>query len=97
MERTNTTRKNKKNRHSIIGTYKNMLTYEEQNLSEEIKDMAEITDIKVNKLYTKSKKIRSFIEQAGDPYCLRYGNAVIEMSYSEEGASLQECITAVFV
>ena len=96
MARTETNRKGR-NKHSVIGAYKNMLTHEERDLAKKIKEMADISDIKVNSAHTKKQRIRSFIEQAGDPYCLKYGTAVIEMIYSEEGGSLQESITAVFI
>ena len=96
MSRTVTSRK-RRNKRSAIGAYKNMLTHEERDLAKRMKEMADISDIKVNRAHTKGQRIKSFIEQAGDPYCLRYGNAVIEMTYSEEGGSLQESITAVFI
>ena len=96
MARTMTNR-NRRNRHNAIGAYKNMLTHEERELAKRIKEMTDISDIKVNKAHTKKQRIRSFIEQAGDPYCLKYGTALVEMTYSEEGGSLQESITAVFI
>ena len=61
-----------------------MLTHEERELAKRIKEMTDISDIKVNRAHTKKQRIRSFIEQAGDPYCLKYGTALVEMTYSED-------------
>lgn len=97
MERIDIVRSNYNNKHNVFGAYSNMLTYEQSRRPAERRDMADIEDIRINCKHAKSKRIRSFIDQTGDPYCLKYGGAVIEMAYSENGGSLQQNIAAVLM
>ena len=50
----------------------------------------DVTDIKINRAYTKNTRIRLFIEQTGDPYRLRYGKTVIEIEYMNTTDTLQD-------
>lgn len=50
----------------------------------------DVTDITINRAYTKPARIRSFIDQAGDPYRLRYGKTIIEIEYMNTTDTLQD-------
>ena len=50
----------------------------------------DITYIKINRAYRKNTRIRSFIDQTGDPYRLRYGKTVIEIEYMNTTDTLQD-------
>ena len=56
----------------------------------------DLRDIKIDMSRKKPGRIRSFINQTGDPYRIKYGNAVIEMSYSNNGETLQDRIRDIY-
>lgn len=51
---------------------------------------ADVANIRIKRSSKKSARIRSYIDQAGDPYRLSYGKAIIEIDYLETTATLQD-------
>ena len=56
----------------------------------------ELGEIMIDLSRKKAGRIRSFINQTGDPYHLRYGKAVINIEYIENGGSLQDIVCELF-
>lgn len=53
-------------------------------------ELADITKISLDGCWTKEEKIKSFLEQVGNPYCYRVGNVIVKTRYSENGGSFHE-------
>lgn len=53
-------------------------------------ELADITKIHLDGCQTKEEKIKSFLEQVGNPYCYRVGDVVVKTRYSENGVSFHE-------
>ncbi len=53
-------------------------------------ELVDITEISLEGCRTKEEKIRSFLEQVGNPYCYRVGNVIVKTRYSENGGSFHE-------
>lgn len=53
-------------------------------------ELADITKISLDGCRTKEEKIKSFIEQVGNPYCYRVGDVIVKTRYSENGGSFHE-------
>lgn len=53
-------------------------------------ELADITKIHLDSCQTKEEKIKSFLEQVGNPYCYRVGDVIVKTRYSENGVSFHE-------
>lgn len=53
-------------------------------------ELADITKIRLDGCQTKEEKIKSFLEQVGNPYCYRVGDVIVKTRYSENGVSFHE-------
>lgn len=53
-------------------------------------ELADITKIRLDGCQTKEGKIKSFLEQVGNPYCYRVGDVIVKTRYSENGVSFHE-------
>lgn len=53
-------------------------------------ELADITKISLDGCRTKEEKIKSFLEQVGNPYCYRVGDVIVKTRYSENGSSFHE-------
>lgn len=56
------------------------------------KEPKDLTEIEINRDHRKALRIKSFIDQTGDPYRLRYGKAIIDVEYTPGAETLQERI-----
>ena len=67
-------------------------------IADTIEDFAprDIGEIRIDLSRKKAGRIRSFINQIGDPYHLHYGKAVIDIEYSGNGANLQDIVCELF-
>lgn len=53
-------------------------------------ELVDITTIRLDGCRTKEEKIKSFLEQVGNPYCYRVGDVIVKTRYSENGDSFHE-------
>lgn len=53
-------------------------------------ELVDITTICLDGCRTKEEKIKSFLEQVGNPYCYRVGDIIVKTRYSENGGSFHE-------
>ena len=53
-------------------------------------ELADITKIHLDACQTKEEKIKSFLEQVGNPYCYRVGDVIVKTRYSENGVSFHK-------
>jgi hypothetical protein len=52
----------------------------------------DIREIELDMSLPKKERVKSYIEQAGTPYCVRVGNVVVEMVYNDQGGTMQSCM-----
>lgn len=58
--------------------------------SAELEKLVDIRDISIEVNQPAAKKIQSFVEQAGNPYCYRYGEYVVKIGFSGAGVTMEE-------
>ena len=57
--------------------------------------LADIRDVSVNKDLPREERIAEFIRQIRDPYHFKCGRFVVRASFSQEGATLEECLRGI--
>lgn len=53
-------------------------------------DLKSINSVKIDSSVGKQERIRSFIEQIGDPNCYLDGDMVVRISYADTDVTLEE-------
>lgn len=53
--------------------------------------LVDIRDVKLDSGMEQPERIRSFLQQVKNPYCFKVGNVVVNVAYTEGGATLNEC------
>ena len=53
----------------------------------------DIRDVRIDGTLSREERVRSFVEQAGDPYRFRVGDVTVRVSYSGENATLNDRFT----
>ena len=56
--------------------------------------LRDIEDVTVDTSLPKSERLKSYIEQIGNPYCYRHGKYVVKVSYSNSGKTMEDCLLA---
>lgn len=49
-----------------------------------------INSVKIDPMLGKEEKMRSYIEQIGNPYCYMDGDTVVKISYADTDITLEE-------
>ena len=62
----------------------------------DICQLADIRDIRIDTTQDRAARIREFIQAVKNPYCFRYGDTVIKVSFSREGESFQDILQRYF-
>ena len=57
--------------------------------------LADIRDVSVNKDLPREERIAEFVRQIRDPYHFKCGRFVVRASFSQEGATLEECLRGI--
>lgn len=60
----------------------------------DINDLKSINSVTINPKLDKGERIRSFIEQIGNPYCYRDGDTVVRISYADTDVTLEDRLQA---
>lgn len=53
--------------------------------------LVDLRDVKLDSHMGQAERIRSFLRQIKDPYCFRVGDVVVNVAYTEGGATLNDC------
>ena len=56
--------------------------------------LRDIEDVTVDTSLPKAERLKSYIEQIGNPYCYRHGKYVVKVSYSNSGKTMEDCLLA---
>ena len=52
--------------------------------------LVDLRDVKINRELSQEERVRSFVEQIKNPYCFKVGPVVVNVSYSDSGATLND-------
>ena len=63
----------------------------EKNLSE----LVDIRDVVIDKSLPLEERVRSYVEQIKDPYCVKVGDVVVRVSYADKDKSLTDSFTSM--
>ena len=55
-------------------------------------DVAELSEIRIDKKLSLDERILSLIDQAGNPYVYKDGGIVVKIHFAENGRTLQSCM-----
>lgn len=54
--------------------------------------LRDIEDVTVDTSLPKAERMKSYIEQIGNPYCYRHGKYVVKVRFADSGKSLEDCL-----
>ena len=57
--------------------------------------LADIRHVSVNKDLSREERIAEFVRQIRDPYHFKCGGFVVRASFSQGGATLEECLRGI--
>ena len=57
--------------------------------------LVDIRDISVDKGLPKAERIAAFVHQIKNPYRFRCGDFVVNASYAQGGATIEECLQGI--
>ena len=53
--------------------------------------LVDIRDVVLDRSLEQTERIKSFLKQIKDPYCFKVGDVVVNVAYTEGGATLNDC------
>jgi hypothetical protein len=56
-------------------------------------DLVDIKDVVINPMLNKEKRIESFVQQIKNPLCYKCGEYIVQVSFSNNGRTLEDCFT----
>ena len=54
--------------------------------------LRDIEDVTVDTSLPKTERMKSYIEQIGNPYCYRHGKYVVKVSFANTDKTLEDCL-----
>ena len=67
----------------------------QQPTSDICEELVDIRDVNVEKNLPKEERIQAFLQQIKNPYRFRCGNFIINTTFSDSGATLEECLQGI--
>ncbi len=58
----------------------------------DINTLVDIRDVKLDRSFSKPERMRSFVEQIKNPYCFRYGDTVVKISFADTDRTIEDCL-----
>ncbi len=65
------------------------------NLADNISDLVDIREIKINRELSTEERVKSYIKQVKNPYCFRVGDVKVRISYSDEVQTMNDSFSAL--
>ena len=53
--------------------------------------LIDIRDVKLDSSLGQAERIQSFLQQIKNPYCFKVGDVIVNVAYTEGGATLNDC------
>ncbi|WP_322202946.1 DUF6870 family protein [Acutalibacter intestini] len=54
--------------------------------------LRDIEDVTIDTNQPKAERLKSYIEQIGNPYCYRHGKYVVKVSFANTDKTLEDCL-----
>ena len=55
-----------------------------------INNLVDIRDVKIDRSLPTEERVKSYVEQIGNPYCFRVGDVKVHVSYAEKDKTLDD-------
>ena len=55
-------------------------------------NLVDIRDVSVNKELPREERVADFVRQIKDPYHFKCGKFIVQVSFAEDGGTIEECI-----
>ena len=65
---------------------------EKHQVDKSIDELVDIRDVKLDSSLGQAERIQSFLQQIKNPYCIRVGDDVVKVAYTEGGPTQTDCI-----
>lgn len=53
--------------------------------------LIDIRNVKLDRSLGQAERVRSYLQQIKNPYCFKVGDIVVNVAYTEGGATLNDC------
>lgn len=53
--------------------------------------LIDIRNVKLDRNLGQAERVRSYLQQIKNPYCFKVGDVVVNVAYTEGGATLNDC------
>lgn len=63
---------------------------EARSRSELLASLADIRDVRIDRSLPMEERVRSFVEQVGNPYLFKVGNTVVRVSYADTQKTMND-------
>ena len=57
--------------------------------------LIDIRDVKLDSSLGQAERIQSFLQQIKNPYCFKVGDVIVNVAYTEGGATLNDCFADI--
>lgn len=63
----------------------------EHQADKSIDSLIDIRNVKLDRNLGQAERVRSYLQQIKNPYCFKVGDVVVNVAYTEGGATLNDC------
>ncbi len=63
----------------------------EHQVDKSIDSLIDIRNVKLDRNLGQAERVRSYLQQIKNPYCFKVGDVVVNVAYTEGGATLNDC------
>lgn len=64
---------------------------QEHRIDKSMDGLIDIRDVKLDSSLGQAERVQSFLQQIKNPYCFKVGDVVVNVAYTEGGATLNDC------
>ena len=63
----------------------------EHQVDKSMDSLIDIRNVKLDRNLGQAERVRSYLQQIKNPYCSKVGDVVVNVAYTEGGATLNDC------
>ena len=63
----------------------------EHKVDKSMDSLIDIRNVKLDRNLGQAERVRSYLQQIKNPYCFKVGDVVVNVAYTEGGATLNDC------
>ena len=64
---------------------------EKHQVDKSMDSLIDIRNVKLDRNLGQAERVRSYLQQIKNPYCFKVGDVVVNVAYTEGGATLNDC------